>query len=229
MIKVPCADEPTWFKEKVEKPGEEWRKAQAAPIDSKTWGKGAFWNKVPEVQDELFAAYGHCCVYTARRVMGEGRSVDHVMPKSKHPQRAFKWKNYLPMLKNCNSAKNDHEDVLDPRRIGDGWFQLSIPSMITKPGPSAGSIRAATPQSTIDRLKLNDNRHHRNTLAAVLFEFLQDGEWSYVRKMTPFLAQQLTMQDFVTESGALTAKGEKLKAALAGQKATEKLWAKVQL
>lgn len=229
MIKVPRADEPAWFKEKVEEPGEKWRKAQAAPIDSKTWGKGAFWNKVPAVQDELFAAYGHCCVYTARRVMGEGRSVDHVRPKSKHPELAFKWDNYLPMLKNFNSTKNDHEDVLDPRRIGYDWFELSIPSMLTKPGSSGGSIDAATPESTIQRLKLNTNRHHRPALAIILFEFLDNGDWSFVRKMTPFLAQQLTMQNFVTGNGVLTAKGEKLKAALAGQKETEKLWKKVKL
>lgn len=129
MLPVDPAPEPDWFNLTIRQPGKAWLETlPELPPTKKQWATQSLWNSDPRVSQELFAAYGDLCVYGALRCLSdEGRSVDHVRPKSAHPNEAYDWDNYLPARHRLNALKNDYADVLDPRQIGLGWFQLSIP------------------------------------------------------------------------------------------------------
>ena len=68
---------------------------------------------------ELESRLGVYCSYCERRVP-IGLAVEHMAPKSRHPDRELDWSNFLLGCTNCNSVKGDtdvaDDDVLWPDR-----------------------------------------------------------------------------------------------------------------
>jgi hypothetical protein len=83
-------------------------------------------------------------------------TVDHYLSiegGSRH--LAFQWRNFRYAASWVNSSKGTLDDhVFDPFEVGDGWFELSLPSLqlvVTDKVPTALRKKA---QFTLDRLGL---------------------------------------------------------------------------
>ena len=142
---------------------------------------------------ELRRAYLRCA-YTSRRVRGESVSVDHFLPKTKHPRLAYEWDNYRLARPKLNRHKSDSEDVVDPFQVRNGWFVVDCPSCLIHPGDNlAGNTRQEV-SATIDVLKLNSDE-----LAAERCRWLADLasnliSFDYLKREYPFLASEVERQ-----------------------------------
>lgn len=154
MIRVQEAAEPeTVFNEKVREPGAAFLKRNPSP---KKWRP--FWT---EVIDEMHDAYDSLCAYTAFRLDGGAGTIDHYLPKSKYPQKAYEWSNYRLCMGKINSRKKEHEDVIDPFTLPEHAFFIEFSSGEIYVNPQASfkdadQFRLA--ESSIQRLKLNNSQ-----------------------------------------------------------------------
>ena len=106
----------------------------------------------------LHRAYKGQCAYLARYIEPiESPTTDHfvALHNSAEPMLAYTWSNYRLAHALVNGAKSDFSDVLDPFKIGDGWFALDLGSFKTVVGPSAPAERRDEIARTIVRLKLD--------------------------------------------------------------------------
>jgi hypothetical protein len=77
---------------------------------------------------ELEAGFEHRCGYSAMHVPpGEG-TVDHFRSYKTHPQLAYDWSNYRYASHLMNASKKTAA-VLDPYEVGEGWFEVKLPSL----------------------------------------------------------------------------------------------------
>lgn len=106
----------------------------------------------------LRTAYHDICAYLGmpiHRATGLA-TVDHFKPKSKHQTDAYEWDNFRLASHQVNTNKGEHEDVLDPFDVEDGWFALEVGSFEIRPAPSLDPARCEQVRATIERLKLNE-------------------------------------------------------------------------
>ncbi|MDE0103529.1 MAG: hypothetical protein OXN89_14225 [Bryobacterales bacterium] len=132
-------------------------------------------------------------------------SVDHFLPKSKHPSLAYEWSNYRLARPKLNNNKADSEAVLDPFQVRDGWFVLDCPSCLIRPGNNAVGTTRLDVVSTIRILKLNSNE-----LADERCRWLADFamnliSFDYLRREYPFLAFEVDRQGIIGQLKTLFA------------------------
>ena len=111
-----------------------------------------------EALDDLMTAYSQICAYSCfkiHRVTG-GRSVDHMIAKSKAWDKVYEWSNYRLSCTRLNARKNNFEAVLDPFEIQDDWFQLELVGFQVVPNPNLDNAIRTAVENTIERLGLND-------------------------------------------------------------------------
>ncbi len=211
MIPVARAMEPKAFDEKVRKPGLRAISEMAGkpPPFPRTAGKpykqivqrkadipaSAFPTYWTEALDDLMSAYGEICSYSCFRIhpVTGARSADHFAPKSRHWRAVYEWSNYRLCCSRMNSRKKDFGEVLDPFKVGKGWFELELVGFQVVPGNSV----KATPieqqvNDTIERLGLNDFCRERAQDA----ERYWAGDYSLkvLKKDSPFVAYELWRQ-----------------------------------
>lgn len=114
-----------------------------------------FWRKS---LGDLRAAYGDTCAYLGMRIHPStgAATVDHFLPKSEHQDLAYEWSNFRLASQQVNTNKNEHEDVLDPFEIEDGWFELGVGDFKVRPSPELDGELRTKVEATIERLKLNE-------------------------------------------------------------------------
>ena len=189
MIEVVPKPEYAAFDADVRVPGTLFLKKNPSP-SSRDFGKHNYWNRAKR---ELLRAYLRCA-YTSRRVRGDSVSVDHFLPKAKHPWLAYEWDNYRLARPKLNRNKADSEAVMDPFHVRDGWFVLDCPSCLILPGDNLKGVTRQRVDSTIRVLKLNspelaDERcRWLVDLAKNLISFY------YLRREYPFLASEVERQ-----------------------------------
>lgn len=120
-----------------------------------------------EFSDDLANAFHGLCAYCEERCRGE---VDHFRPKSRDPELAYAWSNWLFACHDCNHAKLDKWPSLgyvDPCARTRGArperffsFDLLTGEILPKEGLSPSRRRKA--QDTIDDLRLNERHHLKN-------------------------------------------------------------------
>jgi hypothetical protein len=85
-------------------------------------------------------------------------TVDHYLSWQNHPAKAYDWENYRFADGWINSSKQGADDrVLDPYIVGEGWFEILLPSLqlvVTDRVPPEERGRAAY---TLKRLHLRDD------------------------------------------------------------------------
>ena len=151
-----------------------------------------FWTKA---LDDLLTAYDRLCAYTALYIHHAtgAPSVDHLVPKSRHWDKAYEWTNYRLACSLVNTKKGV-QDVLDPFEIQDDWFELELVGFQVRAGPDvARGIREQVDKTIID-LGLNrfDCRKAREDYA--------ENYWSanislaYLEQRAPFVARELRRQ-----------------------------------
>lgn len=118
MIPVAPVPEPSAFDERVRRPGNAWLAENPGvkrPRD--------YWSPFRAVLAEGFA---NRCGYTAMHDLAG--TVDHHRSYRTNPDLAYEWSNYRYAAAWINSAKKASE-VLDPYEVGEGWFEVLLPSL----------------------------------------------------------------------------------------------------
>lgn len=150
MIRLISAPEPPSFHSKARQPGNDWlsRNTDATKRIPDRWS--AF-------REDLRSSQSGLCAYAAMIVWPEGE-VDHYFSTSNHRHLAYEWSNYRYSSGLLNKLKDNLDDaVLDPYAIGNGWFEILLPSLqlvCTDAVPTSLRVKA---DETIRLLKLRDD------------------------------------------------------------------------
>jgi hypothetical protein len=118
MIPVAPAPEPSGFAERTRRPGNTWlaeNPGAERPRD--------YWSPF---RGMLADAFANRCGYTA--MLDFVGTVDHFRSYKTNPELAYEWSNYRYAAAWINSAKKTGE-VLDPFAVGEGWFEVLLPSL----------------------------------------------------------------------------------------------------
>jgi hypothetical protein len=191
MIPVRMQPEPTDFQSQVAEPGREFLSSNPRPKILKD-----YWSRATE---ELYRAYQGICAYSATWIAYDtsNPTVDHFLPKIRHPEKAYSWENLRLCCPLMNSRKRDYADVLDPFVIQTGWFILDFPSLLIKPGKDLSDIDEERVVKTIFRLKLNGSRCRNARLARLQFYIAGKIPFASMKETVPFMAQELERQNLV--------------------------------
>ena len=135
MIPVAPPPEPGYFDAKVRQPGQAWLNNPAndgkRPADH--------WTHCCE---DLREGFQGLCGYGAMW-LPEG-TVDHYLSCKNHRDLAYEWSNYRFVSARINSRKGSLDDtILDPFEVGEGWFEVILPSMqliVTSQVPHGGAV-----------------------------------------------------------------------------------------
>jgi hypothetical protein len=149
VIPVQTVREPAAFDSEARQPGNAWL---AANPDAKR--PADFWTPF---KDDLCTGFSKLCGYAAM-LDPTGGTVDHYLSFRNHRHLAYEWSNYRFASSTMNSIKRNADNaVLDPYEVGDGWFEIILPSLqmrITSRVPPGHRLRA---EETLMRLKLRDD------------------------------------------------------------------------
>jgi hypothetical protein len=154
MIRVKPQPEPVQFSALVSAPGTIFLKDTPRPT-SKEFESHAYWRRVLA---DLRAAYGGICAYSSFYVpeCTGTDTVEHFLPKTKHPSEAYRWANYRFVCQRLNQRKGTKDDVIDPFIVQYGWFWIEFPSLLVKPFEFLPNTVMKSVKSSIDRVGLND-------------------------------------------------------------------------
>jgi hypothetical protein len=145
MIRFEPVPEPPEFDAKARQPGKIWLATHPGtkrPRDLWSPFKAAL-------------ADGFCdlCGYSA--MYEPVGTVDHYKSWKGHPELAYEWSNYRYAAAWINSAKQDLDgEVLDPFEVGEGWFEILLPSLQLVMTDSVPAPHRERAQRTIERLHL---------------------------------------------------------------------------
>ena len=158
-----------------------------------------YWTKA---LPELKTAYLGICAYLGMRIHPATGSatVDHFLPKSKNQELAYEWSNFRLATAWVNSCKGEHEDVLDPFEIRDGWFVLNIGTFEVGPAEGLEDAGKTAVTRTIDRLKLNkptfcDARREYHDRYYGLSTDDKPFPLSWLQRESPFVARELARRE----------------------------------
>ena len=198
-----AAVEPADFDVKVRQPGATFLSVNHHPTGN-AWRENDYWRKAIS---DLLAAYRSICSYSGswtRASVGgvstpEDSSVDHFIPKSTAPTMAYEWANFRLSRARLNNYKDNHNDVLDPFSLPNGWFTLDFTSFLILPNRALANCNKAKVQKTIDRLKLNtDDDYVQERLTVVQEYCLGNYNVAKLDDFWPFIAREMRAQSFDT-------------------------------
>lgn len=118
MIPVKPVAEPPEFDERARQPGKTWLTEHPnaeRPRD--------YWSLF---RAALAEGFDNRRGYTA--MIAPNGTVDHFRSWKTHPELAYEWANYRYADGWINSVKKARE-VLDPHDVGEGWFEILLPSL----------------------------------------------------------------------------------------------------
>jgi hypothetical protein len=201
MIRVDLPGSPVHYTSKVRTPGELF--LQATPIPSNPdWQKHNYWK---EIHEYLYQALRGICMYCAswtprRRDAARGldsTSIDHYIPKSAAPERAYDWDNFRLCRSRLNHRKGNFVDVLDPCSIANGWFTLDFSTFLIQPTSDLEPAIGTGVRSSIERLQLNTDPDYVNERIAVIRLYSLDKvDLPQLTVRYPFIGHQILHQDF---------------------------------
>lgn len=211
MIHVKKSPEPSYFDEKVRKPGLRILKELRGDPSAST-RTGPRRKQVQEIKphmlrdlwtdciDDLAVAFDHVCAYSCIRIdaITGSRTVDHFKPKATCPDDAYEWDNYRYACGVMNRRKERLKggEVCDPFLIEDGWFELSFLTFSLKPSARLSPEDDQRVQATIDCLEL-DGRAMRKRREEAWNKFeknrSRDG-WRQMEDDCPLVAREYIRQ-----------------------------------
>lgn len=148
MIPVAKVRKPRDFDAKVKAPGNAWLASN--PLAKRP---PALWAPYTST---LLDGFGGLCGYAAM-LDPTGGTVDHYLSFKHHRRLAYEWRNYRFADGVMNASKQNADDaVLDPYEIGEGWFELLLPSLQMRVTAAVPAAFRAKAEYTLKRLKLSD-------------------------------------------------------------------------
>lgn len=148
MIPVRRVRKPAGFDAKVKQPGDAWLAANPdAPRPPAHW--------VGYV-GVLATGFQERCGYGAMYLAAEG-TVDHFLSVRNHRHLSYEWRNDRYVAPSINASKQNLDDsVLDPHEVGEGWFEILLPSLQLRVTDRVPPPLRAKAEFTLHRLKLRD-------------------------------------------------------------------------
>lgn len=176
MIPVARVGEPPDFDLRARQPGNAWL---ATHPDAKR--PRDYWSAF---RADLAHGFGHRCGYCAIFLPACG-TVDHFHSWHTHPTLAYEWHNYRYAVGAFNSMKRDRP-VLDPYEVGDGWFEVVLPSLQLRHTARVPSELVSAAQYTAKLL----NRDAILQTRVTWYELYKSGEIDkqQLRKFAPLIA-----------------------------------------
>jgi hypothetical protein len=197
VIPVLPQPEPSDFSRRVRNPGQEFLKNTPSPT-TEQWKRKEYWRNV---LPELRAAYSRVCAYCAQWIPYStgNHTVDHFIPKSVQPAKAYEWSNYRYVSSRFNSRKGTRT-ILDPFKLRETSFVIDFSSFLLKANPDLSPDQKELVLDTIEILKLNTDDDlvvERQTWTHEYFA----GQitFQHLKKMAPFIALELDRQGLVTD------------------------------
>lgn len=153
----------------------------------------AYWRRC---LDDLEVAFGGVCAYACIRIhpVTGARTVDHFIPKSRDPLRAYSWSNYRYASLRMNTRKGEH-DVCDPFRVQRRWFRMNLVTGTLTPAPSLPKATRDLIHATIKHLGLN--RDVKDARLEYLNRFLSRKSktaWEELERECPLVAEEYARQ-----------------------------------
>jgi hypothetical protein len=122
MIKLTPVAEPSEFDSKAKQPGNKWLALNTDHAKRPP-------DKWSPFRQHLIDSQNGLCAYGAMLCIPEGQ-VDHYLSVANYRHLAYEWSNYRYSSGLLNNLKDSHDDkILDPYAIGDGWFEILLPSL----------------------------------------------------------------------------------------------------
>lgn len=125
-------------------------------------------------------------------------TVDHFVSWNEDKSLAYEWSNYRYVEGWVNSSKNKKKsaDFLDPFEVGEGWFEIRLPSMqlaLTDAIPAALRAKA---EYTLKNLPIRDDERILHTRRE-WYRMYQEGELTLesLRKKAPLIAAAVERQN----------------------------------
>ena len=148
MIPVAKVRKPRGFDAKVKTPGDAWLVANPKAERPK-----ALWAPyTAALSDGFDGLYGYAAMLDPT-----GGTVDHFLSFKHHRRLAYDWGNYRFASATMNASKqNADAAVLDPYQVGEGWFEIVLPSLQMRVSNSVPAALKAKAEHTLQRLKLRD-------------------------------------------------------------------------
>lgn len=195
MIQVTPVDEPADFDVKARRPGNQW----LADHPGNTGRPPALWSGFTK---DLAAGFNELCGYAAM-LDPTGGTVDHYLSFKNHPHLAYEWTNYRFASGTMNSSKKTADAaVLDPYEVGEGWFEILLPSLQMRATQAVPAALRKKAEYTLTRLKLRDGERVIRWRQS-WYELYLQGELTLegLRRVAPLIAAAVDREKF-TASGA---------------------------
>lgn len=149
MIRVQRVSEPAAFDSEARQPGQAWLAVNPGARRPRD-----LWSPF---KNDLRDGFRALCGYAAMFVP-TGGTIDHYLSYRDHPHLAYEWANYRFASSTMNSIKRNADDaVLDPYEIGEGWFEIILPSLQMRATARVPEEHRARAEATLSRLKLRDD------------------------------------------------------------------------
>lgn len=187
MIRVAKVGKPSGFDTKVSTPGNAWLAAHR--------GHERPPNRWKLFTGKLAQGYSYLCGYAAMHDP-TGGTVDHYLSVHHHRMLAYDWDNYRFACGVLNSSKGNADDkVLDPYEVGDGWFEIILPSLQMRLTDAVPAGMREKAEYTLKRLKLRDGERIIRWRQSWYLEYCQ-GHLSIdgLRRMAPLIASAVESQ-----------------------------------
>lgn len=186
MIPVRQAPEPTYFDAKIRQPGRVFLSSHPNTEPKPLWTLAS---------DDLRRSYKRTCAYHCLRVVGG--TVDHFLPKSRHPVLAYEWSNYRLCSDAANRAKAAKVGLVDPFKVGRSWFAIAFPQCDVVLGDGLPPTMRAAASFTIEALHLNAEALVEGRAEMALSFCEGDVRLRFVKEYHPFLAAEIEQQGAV--------------------------------
>lgn len=184
MVRCIPTEEPADFDQKVREPGRTWlrqhRGSKARPPP--------YWRRC---NAQLAEAFEERCAYTAMFLSAPG-TADHFLSLEENRDLAYEWSNYRYAAGWINSRKQalSSKNLLDPFAVGEGWFELLLPSLQLRVSERCPPEHRALAENTLVALGLRDDERVVRYRRQWLVEYeLGEIELDYLEKKAPLLAQ----------------------------------------
>lgn len=200
LIPVQPRPEPAAFDANVRQRGRAFLKTNPTP-SSEDFKPHQYWKWAAT---EIYEAYKRTCAYSCMYIPTPAGTIDHYLPKTRRPDRAYEWDNYRLALHRMNGYKGDRTDILDPFSLGEGWFVLDFPSCLVRPGDGLTPEQRQQVETTIDALRLNSDDSLVQDRCDVMVMFAR-GEVAlpFLQKRYPFLAAEVIRQNIQSTANTL--------------------------
>ncbi len=198
MIHVEPQPEPEIFAAEVRKRGLLFLSKNPKP-SARTWKGHDYWRAI---LPDIHRAYREVCAYCCHWIPFDtgGRTIEHFLPKSKYPERAYDWSNYRLVCQLLNGRKGEKEDVLDPFMVEDGWFALDFDSLQVEPSAALCLPLRSRVRATIEQLRLNDQGTCRQMRETWFDEYCEGHiSFGFLQRRAPFIAKELERQGRIGE------------------------------